>query len=298
MIILPKWINRDKFKKIYFFVVMISVSAIYIQAIQLYIFNLEINPLILFENLSIKNAAYIGHNRPSSFFLEPQHFASFVLPMLIITLTNKRIISSILIIIAILLSTSSQGIILMIIVIVMVISVNRDLKYSISLFIVSSILFIFLFLLDIEFINFAVSKILNVDITDNIRISRAFNVFLDMPISDKLFGTGMHNVNQYISITGISQRSFLPFNRPDVNFLSSLFGNFVHFGFLGGVLFLYLLVKMFINTSHNGKVFVVLLLLTALSQTITFNLWMLFYWLIYFIFTNVNKDIINLNYRR
>jgi len=278
-----KQINRKYFSFFYYALCILSMVVMFVQGFYVYILNIGVFPLIPFFDRASKDIDMINIYRPTAFFFEPQHYASILLPFLIICLYKKRLTLSLLITLSILISTSTQGIVICSVFwIIHIFEVKIKSIYK-WLSLVAIILLV-LFFLNSDFFTFSQNKILNVNISDDIRVTRAWGVFYDMPLEHKFTGIGMGVVNDYITITGNANKWLLGQNIIARTFLSSLGGNFVHFGIVGGLLYIYLILKAFIGTKNNniGRKLVILIFLSSFSQLIVFNNWFVFYWLFLF----------------
>lgn len=274
--------DRSAFLKIYTIVSIICMAGIVFQFAQVWIFHTGKTILIPFYSLASKDETLLLSSiRPTSFFLEPQHFASFILPLLVIELRRQNIIFSAIITLCIFLCTSTQGIVLAGIVWIIYFVAFRDIrKWAKMLAVVVIIVFALLGTQTDLFIT-TIEKAGNYTFSDSMRLFRAFEIYKDMPIMDKITGIGTKIVNNYISVTGVASIWYRNPLTESRNFISSFFGNFVEFGFIGGILYLAMLVTMFKNGRTTGKTVVIIIILSSLSMTITYNVWFVFYFCMY-----------------
>ena len=276
--------------KIYWIISSAAIVCVIIQAVQIWILNVPMTIMIPFYEYTLKDQTMLlSSNRPSAFFLEPQHLCSFLLPLLLIEIKKQEYFKAGILSFTILLSTSTLGLICTGIVWIMflVFDSNRKLKSKIvmSLLIVS---FIVAYIYTDLFTG-SISKIQSGTFDNNIRIFRALEVFAEMPFTDKITGIGMKNINNYLAYSGVCNKWLMSNLSPAHNFISSFVGNFIEFGIIGGIGYLLMTIKMFIQSSMAGKVFVVLILVSALSMTISYNVWMVFYWVMFYTINNEDK---------
>lgn len=277
-----KYCDRQRFFKIYTYFSCICMVAIVFQFLQIWLFQVPKSILVPFSAYVAKDYELLTTSiRPTAFFLEPQHFASFIIPLLIIELRKRALMFSGLITFCIILSTSTQGIALVGVVWTLYFISYGKLSFMKKLVGFMIILSLITISVQTDLFIGAINKIESGTFDNNIRIFRAYQVFNDMPLSDKVSGIGIKNVNDYIGSTGVAKQWYLGFNSPARNFISSFFGNFVEFGVLGGILFLSMLFNMFRKSKFTGRCIVISLLVSSFVSTISYNVWFVFYFCIY-----------------
>lgn len=283
-------IDSRLFYKIYWIICVLAIGCVVIQALQIWILNVPMTNMIPFVDLSSKaeTLSFI-ENRPSAFFLEPQHLCSFFLPILVIEINKQDYLKAGILTFTILLTTSTQGLICAAAVWIMFFLTDDVRKLKSKLIMVLIILvFVILFLYSNLFAG-SLEKLQNTSLDTNIRIVRAFEVFKAMPLFDKITGIGMTNVNSYLKYSRVCPEWTLSDLSVNQNYISSFFGNFVEFGLIGGISYLLMIASMFKSANKTGKIFVILILLSALSMTITYNSWMIFYWVIFYTISDDKK---------
>lgn len=287
---LIEYVDIKKFYKVYFVVVVISMIGIAFQSIEVYILNRPMTILIPFSQYAAKDQVLLqSTKRPSAFFLEPQHFASFVLPMLILELRNGKYFFSGLITASVFLSSSTQGIVCCAIIwfLYFIVFGKKQIKSKIIMtFFIAVIIWLTLYT---DMFYTAINKIQSGTFTNNIRIYRAFEVYMKMPFSDKLTGIGMKNINNYLIFSGVCNKWIMSEYSAAHNFISTIGGNFVEFGLIGGIGYLLMLFNMFIRAEKTGRVLVIIIFISAFSQTIAYNVWFVFYWVMFYMFISEDK---------
>lgn len=290
VLVIASRINPKLLYKIYWIICLIAIGFVFIQAIQIWILNVPMTIMIPFADLSSKaeTLSYI-ENRPCAFFLEPQHLCSFFMPLVVIELNKENYVKAGILTFTILLTTSTQGLICAAAVWIMFLLTDDARKLRSKLIILLLILvFVILFLYSNLFVG-SLEKLQNTSLDTNIRTVRSFEVFKAMPFFDKITGIGMSNVNNYLKYSHVCSEWILSEKAPARNFISSFFGNFVEFGVVGGICYLLMTASMFKSANKTGRIFVILILLSALSQTITYNSWMIFYWVIFYTISDDKK---------
>lgn len=210
--------------KFYEFFATIASIYLIIQTISFYKFS-YILPWYI-PRLSMHSETYLNANfeqlfshfyRPSSFFIEPAHFAQYVLPILMYELfinnksNYKRLFIAILITAALVLSTSGTGIIVATILwiywfIKRLTQLNKTNIIKVFIIIFASILFINFNQMDSNIISKSVDRLSlqNPMSSTNIRVTRGFVVYSQMPLSYKLFGIGFGNYGAYVENNNIT----------------------------------------------------------------------------------------------
>ncbi len=168
-------INENNLFKAYVLIGSIAMGIMYYQAILLFLAGIPAVPVTILP-VPIDQEHFWGNfsgTRPSSLFQEPQAYASFMLPLLVLSLKRKNTIFSLIISLSILLSTSSLGIIMVGLVYLYFAIIGGIRTYMVifRVFIVSILVFVFI---KLEIFVFARDKILLIEFEDNIRLTRGF----------------------------------------------------------------------------------------------------------------------------
>lgn len=276
--------------KVYWIICLLAMVCVVIQAIQVWILNVPMSIMIPFAEVSSKaeTLSYLA-NRPSAFFLEPQYLCSFFLPLVIIELNKQDYVKASVLTAATLLSTSTQGVVCVAIVWLLFLLMDSGRKLKYKLIMVVFILVFSIFFVYTDLFVGSIERLQSTSLDTNIRTARAIEVFKAMPLFDKITGIGMGNVNNYLKYSHVCLEWILCELAPAKNFISSFFGNFVELGIIGGIGYLLMTVGMFKSANKPGKIFVALILVSALSMTITYNVWMVFYWVIFYTISDNRK---------
>jgi len=290
VISLSKKIDKKKFFNIYCFFVWACLAAILFQSIEVYVLNKNMTILVPFSEYTTKDQTLLNSSmRPCAFFMEPQHFASFVMPYLLITLRRNKYIEAIVITVSILLSTSTQGLLCAALLWMIYIITYREIKVQVRLLLVFLAIVMIVVFIYSSYFAVAYNKLMNTNWKHNIRLTRAFDVFREMPLFDQMFGIGTRNINNYIRTTGVGKSWLMSDLSPAHNYVSTLGGNFVEYGFWGGMAYIFMLIFMFKKAGITGKWFVIIIFLSSLSQQIVLDVWFSFYWIIYYMINDEEK---------
>lgn len=244
---------------LYSFGIITSIIAI-IQSISINLYNTAILFFLPLE-LTDRNVDNISINwgRPNSLFLEPAHYAIYTLPIIFISLLNRKYYISSILSIGAILSTSSTAILGLIVLYVFYLVRSKKSKY---LLILPLILLIFLGINN-NFIqnsvNYSINKILETDIFSNIRIFGNYKVFEYMNFRQILLGLGHNQLIQFMEFKDITNSS---------NYSNSIFMSIFSFGILGFIL----VFSIFYNIGKKTKIeLLIIILLVIFTDQILFN---------------------------
>lgn len=241
------------------------------------------------QHFGIKNS-----NRVSGLFTEPQGYCSYILPLLAYLIFSHKFKSALLISIAIFASSSSQGIILMVIVwgYYFVIygrnTVNKYRKCIAAGFIALLALCI---LIRIEQFSFIFEKIKSINIfAYDIRLTKGFQIYFAMPWVDKIKGIGFGNLTEYLK-NGNFNFFWMPLTREVLfGYITTMSQVLVSFGFFGFFLYLNVFRKNRESKRELAKLILLLIFISSFTQTILFNAWYLFYWIVFEVCDNKDNS--------
>lgn len=282
MSLLNDKINEDQLLKYWKVFGTIAIIGLVYQSILTYIFKLPVSPIkiIPLESAEANLNWAMDLLRPSSFFAEPQAFATFMMPFLFLTLKKNQYGWSIFITFAVLLSTSSQGIIMMVILwLGFLIFTDISNRYKFIIFF-TFITFIALYLY-LPFFEISRAKLFQTEILGNPRLSRGFEIFFHLSNKEKLLGIGYGNVGDYVYNIRDSFIWGIGNSREKLNYTSGFSGLMVQFGLMNTFLFLFIFVKIWRDSLKINRTFLILILAASFSQNILLNAWFIYLFLFY-----------------
>lgn len=243
-----------------------AIFATFIIFIQSYFLFIRGEILVFFLPLPIGfddfTQVSINWGRPNSIFMEPAHYAIFILPLLYLALKKLNYKLAIFYILGIILSTSTFGIIGSIIVILWY-SIRSSKHLFVIVPIVATLLFISFFFS--EFSSLIIDQNLNklsnsISLSDNVRLFGVWNVVEGLNFKQLLIGLGHNQLANYMMFQGYSNAH---------NYSNSFLFIIFSFGILGFIgLMWYLIVLLHEN---KEKVYFIILTLVMLSDQILFN---------------------------
>jgi hypothetical protein len=216
--------------------------------------------------------------RPSSFFLEPAHFAAYVIPMLAFVLFYKykdskfkSILLAAIITVALLLSTSGGGIILASFLwgawsLKFIKGQNTYLSVLKLILVLVIVFLVVLPVFNAELLVKSLGRLFsdNQLSSSNIRIVRGFSVFSMLPITYKIFGVGYGNYATYVIENSITTIYDLKGNSTWVNASAYIL---MGTGIIGFSTFLLLFINLFKNTKEYFRILTVVVFISTFYST-------------------------------
>ena len=223
----------------------------------------------------------ISYGRPNSFFLEPAHFAIYVLPVYAISLFKHQYITSIILLLALILSTSSTGIITVITVTLIFIAKEKRIPVIFKWIFVLAGLIVVLKFIPLTYQSIIFRKISFASLKQNIRLFGAFEFFKYFTVKELLLGVGVNQISSYMTIIA---------NLNVSNYSNAFFFSFLSFGILGGTIWTSYIISLY-NLSRNKMLYIVFILIYFTDQ-ILFNRNLVYLLLILFVFSDNEDDLI------
>lgn len=231
--------------------------------------------------LSIETYSYFASMRLiSSSFSEPAHFAVYLLPAFVISLREKKKLNWAMLIITsltVLMTLSGNGILSMIIFFLAFLLLDRKLsiaKRAGGLIAVCLFFFLtFLILNRISVFNELFSNLFSGDLNRgskaDYRIFRGFYIFGTLPVSNKLFGLGFHQITDYLTLNNLATPyDYGTSNLEYANFIAQYLIYFGIIGFIFPVAFVY---QLFRKGNHYSNAFLITMIALWFSSSMMFD---------------------------
>ena len=287
-------LNPDKFYKYYSFAGIIAMVLIFYQSYRLFKFGELPSPIKILpsSNAEIFYSWVEEYYRPTSIFTEPQAYASYFIPLLILSLNKNNLLFSLLIIVSILLSGSSTGILLIIILFFYYLS--SKFKFKLKIFIFFILLLGIAFATQTEIFERQISKIVSISFENDIRLIKGFQIFDSFNFLNKLIGIGegpivLKHYNETHANILLSK------NINDLDsYVTTISGLLISYGIFSLFIFFSLFFMLFKNENPKYRNLLLIILIASFAQTLLFNGFFILYYAIYF--SNSNKNQFNTNY--
>lgn len=193
VIIVPQ-VDFDKLKNAIYIVTIICIIGMLYHVVMIKSGH-SIQPIKLpfMPNMDSKARLYSFLDRPTSFFWEPQSYASFMLVPLFFLLREKKLICAFAIAATMILSTSTTGIIMALFMIGFYMVTQKQ-KMQYRLLGIIAVIGLVYFLLYSSFTTAGLEKLQNTDIEENNRTINGLLIAKDMSFFDWLFGVPYANL--------------------------------------------------------------------------------------------------------
>lgn len=292
--ILPKYIIDFRVIRKWYTRILVVISLVLLlQLIIYYMLGQQFYPMIpnvtLNYNDGINSSNYIRSTisqiaggyyfRPSSFFIEPAHYALFSLPGIIIELfdpifSKKNVFFAIMFTVCALLTTSSLALVACAVCWLLFVVSRRDLWKTYFGWMASIVVCLIPIALYFVMSNSSIMTTINIKLAAlsninqsssiSLRLVRGIQYFSNMDLVHQLFGTGYGNLTSYfyennMSIVGsgiIGQVSYM-------NGISTILCSF---GIIGFLLFLIFIVRKYLHSDIVGKTLIVVFMLVMLGS--------------------------------
>lgn len=275
-------VDKDRFFKYLCVVGVLSTVFIFIQYI-LYLFGIIIHGFI--PGLTVDKAvgvSYTGdsilNGRPTSFFAEPAHYATFIMPIYALALFRRKFFLSALFLAGLFVSTSSTGLLGALVVTGIFIASEKKIPIIIKwIFAIIGVMLLIQFLPTINKSGiFEKMKLFN--LTSNTRVFGMLEYFRYFGPVEAIFGVGLNQIANYMTM----------FTTEDVsNYANALFFSFFCFGLLGGTFWSAYVFRLH-RLSRNKILFIVFLII-YLSDEILFNRNLVYLLLLMYVFSDKDE---------
>lgn len=279
IIVISQCLNMKKFIRVLTVIAIICMVGLLYQAFQAFVLGVEVSPIqipFLSGAVSENNWA-VASFRPQSFFSEPQAYCSYIGPFVILMLYDNRIFLALIGSATMLMTTSTTGIFLVAAIWLYWIFFKVD---NIVLKIICILLFALagIWLVNSVFFENSMSKLVgDTSFSRYERTNKGLDIFTALPLVDKFWGVGAGNLENYLS-----HNLFLSnVTESESNYVTSGFGNFINFGLFAGVTYIFLCIRMIIQSGKFSRLIAILILVTSFTQTISFNNWGIWWFIIF-----------------
>lgn len=230
----------------------------------------------LISNHKLWNA--YGSWRPSSIFIEPSHFANFILLPLVVSIfeskdlmkDKKALCSSVIITFALFLSESATGILIAVVVwgIYFAKYMKKTVKVRQVIFICAVIALVMIIVLKTDYLADAWVRVETVKshsgTTGTLRLLQGLIVFSKLPLVAKWFGIGYGNVATFLTENNVTTSFLSDIGNEFMNGFSTVL---VSSGIIGFVIYLFIWVRLFFENKSkvNRMAFLVISILFCIS---------------------------------
>lgn len=276
------------FVRLYVFLAFVFSIFLIIQFVAFYVFKNPINgiltflPTVLQESSSMRVYDYMYVARISSVFLEPSHFALYVIPALVIVVwdlgivVKRKLLFIVIAILAILMSTSGNGMVLLFIVgILYYFEKANKRKFIIATLVASIVVVGGIYLAsNSEIISYTADALLSSNGYDEnsksyYRVERGFELYADLPLQTEVFGVGFRNAESacreyYHDVLKKYSIGYVNFE-----YFNTVAAILIYFGIIGFSLIFSFFATVWKQTSKLGeKAMIIVMVASCLSSSI------------------------------
>lgn len=284
-------INLDKIYKSYNFLALFTCLVAIYQSIVVYMFKQPVSPVLLFPLQDSANWSF-NSMRPMAFFQEPQALASWLIPYIFLSMYRTYHVRALMAAACVVLCGSTFGIISLVLVGLFAIILNGKIKIKYLVWTALCCVALYV-MLSSPLLSSSAEKLTRVldgisgeallGISDYSRMFKAFDTYMELDPLGKITGIGYGTISSLInsgnlhftwqSLSGMSQSQY--------QFMSTLFGVFVVYGLIGGILFWIPFLRGMFARGAVQKFFACFVIVTASSSSLLFNGNFLFLYLLY-----------------
>ncbi len=277
-------IDLEKFKKAYYIIAAIVSLGLLYHAFLVYGLGIPVTPIKLIPGLISRSTIQWEHYlmRPMSCFIEPQAYATFMIPAIFFLLNDKKMFWALATTVCVLLSTSSLGI-LMCAAMWLVVLVDSGISLQKKITIVAFGIIFLAVALKSDIFQFAFNKIDNIDTSSDARLSQGFIIYGQMPFEDQIFGIGKRSLVNYILNHDIYvPRMKFAADASKWSYVTTIAGILIYYGLAGILSFIVFVAGQIKKKDFMIKEFAVLLVAISFGQTILFNVYFILFYVLLF----------------
>ena len=287
-------IDKKSFFKVYYAIGMLCSILVIYQFIMGNLFGIP-QSAIRFLPVADGDLHFWLQNskRASGLFTEPQAYSSYILPLLVLLLFKREFRSSIFISVAIFASTSSQGIFLALIVWGYYLVIYKEIgleKFFRCLICFIAVIIALIIINNVPSLQPIIDKILAINLFGyDIRLTKGFQIYYAMPFWDKIIGIGFGNLHDDL-LRGNFNFFWMELTRVELlAYITTMSNVLVSFGVIAFLFYVNIFVKNWESGTPEAKLILIIILISSFTQTILFNSWFVYYWIIYEVLDNFDR---------
>lgn len=266
-------VDIDGLMYVYKVIAAVASLLIIVQFIQIYFGGQVVHQIMLFS-FERSELWYQEGLRPQGLFPEPQAYATFILPLLVLCLMKKEYAWSLFLTFSILLSTSTLGMICSLGVwSIYVLTSTISLKKKIIVIVI--LLAVVACVITLPIFDYTMQKLLRTDFLHNVRLTRGFTIYTQLPWDNKIFGIGVNNLEYCQEVGLIELNDYISRVMRNPSYITTASELLINYGLIAAIIYAGMLINFFKNSEL--RLMVVLLFVLSFAQTILFSgVWFLF----------------------
>lgn len=231
---------------------VLFMIGLFYHSIEYYVFNHNVDMiklpfLPLSDNKVFGKILTVDYTRPRSFFTEPSHYASFMLPLLFLNLLYKDYKYGAINMVFLLLSTSSLGIVTG--VFFLIVMSFKHTSFKIKLLLIIFLIIGYFCFLNMDIFQYARDKIATSnggDESSSLRLFFTASVWAELPIDLKILGIPNFSIGDFL----LQNSKYIPNqlvwvlqDESSINYASSFWFVAVKFGFVVWIVYLFFYIR-------------------------------------------------------
>ena len=231
---------------------VLFMIGLFYHSIEYYVFNHNVDMiklpfLPLSDNKVFEKILTVDYTRPRSFFTEPSHYASFMLPLLFLNLLYKDYKYGAINTVFLLLSTSSLGIVTG--AFFLIVMSFKHTSFKIKLLLIISLIIGYFCFLNMEIFQYARDKIATSnggDESSSLRLFFTASVWAELPIDLKILGIPNFSIGDFL----LQNSKYIPNqlvwvlqDESSINYASSIWFVAVKFGLVVWIVYLFFYIR-------------------------------------------------------
>lgn len=231
---------------------VLFMIGLFYHSIEYYVFNHNVDMiklpfLPLSDNKVFEKILTVDYTRPRSFFTEPSHYASFMLPLLFLNLLYKDYKYGAINMVFLLLSTSSLGIVSG--VFFLIVMSFKHTSFKIKLLLIIFLIIGYLCFLNMDIFQYARDKIATSnggDESSSLRLFFTASVWAELPVDLKILGIPNFSIGDFL----LQNSKYIPNqlvwvlqDESSINYASSFWFVAVKFGFVVWIVYLFFYIR-------------------------------------------------------
>ena len=231
---------------------VLFMIGLFYHSIEYYVFNHNVDMiklpfLPLSDNKVFEKILTVDYTRPRSFFTEPSHYASFMLPLLFLNLLYKDYKYGAINMVFLLLSTSSLGIVSG--VFFLIVMSFKHTSFKIKLLLIIFLIIGYLCFLNMDIFQYARDKIATSnggDESSSLRLFFTASVWAELPVDLKILGIPNFSIGDFL----LQNSKYIPNelvwvlqDESSINYASSIWFVAVKFGLVVWIVYLFFYIR-------------------------------------------------------
>lgn len=231
---------------------VLFMIGLFYHSIEYYVFNHNVDMiklpfLPLSDNKVFEKILTVDYTRPRSFFTEPSHYASFMLPLLFLNLLYKDYKYGAINMVFLLLSTSSLGIVSG--VFFLIVMSFKHTSFKIKLLLIIFLIIGYFCFLNMDIFQYARDKIATSnggDESSSLRLFFTASVWAELPVDLKILGIPNFSIGDFL----LQNSKYIPNqlvwvlqDESSINYASSIWFVAVKFGLVVWIVYLFFYIR-------------------------------------------------------